>query len=76
MADNDELKQWLKGRSVVTPIGSIKGDAAKATFAWGVQGLPWLILADKDHTVTAGGLGTEPQRKEMAWNAQLSNSPR
>jgi protocatechuate 3,4-dioxygenase beta subunit len=58
-ADNEELRQWLQEQSALMPLGSVQGDAAKATFAWGVQGWPWLIVTDKNHIVTAEGFGIE-----------------
>ncbi len=49
------LEQWVKDQGLAIPLGSIKTDVNKTTFAWGVQSLPWLILTDKGHNVTAGG---------------------
>ena len=37
----------------------MKGDAAKARAAWGAGALPWLILTDKAHKVTAEGFALE-----------------
>ena len=54
-ADAVALEQWVKDQGLAIPIGSIKTDVKKTTFAWGVQSLPWLILTDKGHTVTAEG---------------------
>jgi len=34
----------------------IQGDSEKSHFAWGVKSLPWLILTDREHIVTAEGL--------------------
>jgi len=33
----------------------IQADEEKARFTWGVRSLPWLILTDKRHVVTAEG---------------------
>jgi hypothetical protein len=41
------------------PIVSLKGDAEKARAAWGAGALPWLILTDKGHRVTAEGFTLE-----------------
>jgi len=43
-ADGSALDQWLKEQNITVPVGSIKTDAKKATLAWGVKSLPWLIL--------------------------------
>jgi hypothetical protein len=37
----------------------MKGDAEKARVAWGASALPWLILTDKAHRVTAEGFPLE-----------------
>ena len=49
------LEQWAKEQGIAVPVGSIQGDAEKATFAWGVRSLPWLILTDATHIVRAEG---------------------
>jgi hypothetical protein len=54
-ADAASLEQWRKDQGIAIPTGSIKTDVKKTTSAWGVQSLPWLILTDKSHTVTAEG---------------------
>jgi hypothetical protein len=40
---------------VTFPIGTIEGDAEQVRRAFGVRGLPWLILTDKRHVVRAEG---------------------
>jgi hypothetical protein len=37
------------------PVGSLGDDAEKTLFAWGVRGLPWLILTDREHAVRFEG---------------------
>lgn len=37
------------------PVGMIQGDGEKIRFAWGVKSLPWLILMNRKHIVTAEG---------------------
>jgi hypothetical protein len=67
-ADSDEMKQWLKEQSAAMPLGSIKEQAAKTMSAWGAQGLPWLILTDKEHVVRAEGFGVEDLGKLIDGN--------
>jgi protocatechuate 3,4-dioxygenase beta subunit len=55
--DEDSLDNWLKKYSVSIPIGMVQGDGEKTKFAWGVRSLPWLILTDSKHVVSAGGFG-------------------
>jgi protocatechuate 3,4-dioxygenase beta subunit len=54
-AEGAALEQWVKDQGLAIPVGSIKTDVKKTTFAWGVRSLPWLILTDKSHVVTAEG---------------------
>ncbi len=37
----------------------ITADIKKTRFAWGVRSLPWLILTDKEHIVSAEGFALE-----------------
>ena len=39
------------------PVGTIKADIERTLLTWGVRGQPWLILTDRNHTVTAEGFG-------------------
>lgn len=64
-ADANALAQWLKEQGITVPVGSIKGDARKAAFAWGVQSLPWLILTDPQHTVRAEGFSMDEMAKHL-----------
>jgi hypothetical protein len=54
MAD-DAFKAWKQEASLPFPVGCLKGDAEKARVSWGAGALPWLILTDKAHRVTAEG---------------------
>ena len=57
--DKVELDKWTKENNIPFAIGIIKGDKNKVRFSWGVKALPWLILTDKNHTVTAEGFGID-----------------
>ena len=54
MAD-DEFKMWKEDAALPYPVSCLKGDAEKARATWGARALPWLILTDKSHRVTAEG---------------------
>jgi hypothetical protein len=42
----------------------VQGDAEKAHLNWGIKSLPWLILTNKEHCVTAEGFSlTELEEK-------------
>ena len=53
--DRGALEQWLKNQNIAVPVGTIKADVKRTTFAWGVQSLPWLILTDVQHKIVAEG---------------------
>lgn len=55
----NELNEWLKTNNISFPVGLLEGDAEKTRFAWGVRSLPWLILTDRRHIVTAEGFGLD-----------------
>lgn len=55
-ADAEAVDAWLKKVKATFAGGTVGGDDPQQTlFAWGVRGLPWLILADRSHTVRAEG---------------------
>ena len=49
------LAAWLTKNEIVPPVGTSKIDLPALGQRWGVQSLPWLILTDKQHKVTAEG---------------------
>jgi hypothetical protein len=53
--DENKLNDWIKKNNIPFSIGMIRGDEDKIRFNWGVRSLPWLIMTDKKHTVTAEG---------------------
>ncbi|MHC4646731.1 MAG: redoxin domain-containing protein [Planctomycetota bacterium] len=57
--DKNALDEWAKKYNISFPVGMIEGDEEKIRFSWGVKSLPWLILTDEGHVVTAEGFGLE-----------------
>ena len=53
--DDNKLRLWLQKYRISFPAGMIKTDASKTRDDWGISSLPWLILTDKEHIVTAEG---------------------
>jgi hypothetical protein len=53
--DENKLNDWIKKNNIPFLVGMIQGDEEKTRFSWGVRSLPWLILTDKKHIVTAEG---------------------
>lgn len=49
------LDEWFKENNISIPVGMIENNEEQTRFNWGVRALPWLILTDKNHIVTAEG---------------------
>ncbi|MBN1973528.1 MAG: carboxypeptidase regulatory-like domain-containing protein [Sedimentisphaerales bacterium] len=59
----DELHNWLDEYKVPFISGRITSDFDKVKFNWGVRGLPWLILTDKNGKIQAEGIDLEEGMK-------------
>ncbi|MEN6308452.1 MAG: carboxypeptidase regulatory-like domain-containing protein, partial [Anaerohalosphaeraceae bacterium] len=57
--DKAAVEGWLKESTIAFKLDMIAADAEKTRLGLGVQGLPWMILADKAHQVVAEGFGVE-----------------
>ena len=57
--ESDKLQAWAKDNKLPFPVGTIAGDIETTRTAWGVKALPWLILTDRRHVVTAEGFGID-----------------
>lgn len=57
--DENKLDKWLKDHNTPFRIGMIEGKEEEIRFDWGVKSLPWLILTDTEHNVTAEGFGLD-----------------
>ena len=53
------LKEWINKSDIPFPVSVITAVIEKAPFTWGVRSLPWLILTDRRHIVTAEGFGLD-----------------
>jgi hypothetical protein len=53
--DESALKQWAAAARVTLPVGRVPEKPGATLSAWGVRGLPWLILTDCRHVVCADG---------------------
>jgi hypothetical protein len=63
--DNKKLNQLGTENNISFPTGQIKADAEKTLFKWGVRSLPWLILTDKKHIITAEGFTINELQKKI-----------
>ena len=53
--DGNALNEWLKDQNIPFSVGMIEAKEKETRLAWGVKSLPWLILTDTEHVVTAEG---------------------
>jgi hypothetical protein len=60
------LQKWAADNKLPFPVGTIQGDREEVSFAWSIQSLPWLILTDANHTVTAEGFAPAELEKKVA----------
>jgi protocatechuate 3,4-dioxygenase beta subunit len=51
----EELDEQLKKAKVTFAVGMIGANEEKVKFQWGIDGLPWLVLTNKQHIVKASG---------------------
>ncbi len=49
------LSDWLKKNRITIPCGKFDGDITVLGRTWALQSLPWLIMTDRKHIVTAEG---------------------
>ena len=57
--ENTTFDDWIKSSSISFPVGLISTNIEEVKFDWGVRSLPWLILTDTEHIVTAEGFGID-----------------
>lgn len=57
--DRAELGRWVKDNRLPFPVGMVRVNGQEVRRMWGLKSLPWLILTDGDHVVTAEGFDLE-----------------
>jgi hypothetical protein len=68
--DDSALNEWVEKNNIPFPVGMIQDDEEKIRFTWGVRSLPWLILTDKKHIVTAEGFSLAELDEKLNNNSQ------
>ncbi len=53
--DSPACDPWAKEAGDYCRTGTIEGNSKQIQLTWGVRSLPWLILTDNRHVVTAEG---------------------
>ena len=64
--DEDALDQWVMENDISFPVGMIQDHEECIRFDWAVQSLPWLIVTDRKHIVTAEGFGPDELDRKIA----------
>lgn len=61
-----ELDRWKIKNKIRLALGRLPEKQIKELLGvWGVERLPWLILADREHIVTAEGFGLDELEKKI-----------
>jgi hypothetical protein len=68
--DENVLNEWIEKNNIPFPAGMVQGDVEKSRLAWGIRSLPWLILTDRRHTVTAEGFGMAELDQKLNSNSE------
>ncbi|MBP7049452.1 MAG: carboxypeptidase regulatory-like domain-containing protein [Phycisphaerae bacterium] len=63
--DETALQTWVKENAIPFPIGTIQGDRDETLSTWSVKSLPWLVLADTNHNVTAEGFALDDLARKI-----------
>jgi hypothetical protein len=61
----DAFKTWKQEAALPFPVGCLKGESEKARATWGAGALPWFILTDKAHRVTAEGFDLDELEAQL-----------
>ena len=64
--DPPTLAGFVQAQRLPFPVGKLETDEEKIRFNWGVRSLPWLVLADKTHTVRAEGFPLAELKDRLA----------
>ena len=67
--DDSVLNEWVEKNKIPLSVGMIQGDEEKIRFSWGVKSLPWLILTDTEHVVTAEGFSVAELDEKLNGNS-------
>jgi len=65
------LQKWAADSKIPFPVGAIQGDREEISLTWSIKSLPWLILTDASHTVTATGFSPDELDKKLAETGKI-----
>ncbi|MCU0913330.1 MAG: carboxypeptidase regulatory-like domain-containing protein [Planctomycetes bacterium] len=61
-----ELLKWAADNGIAFPVGSLQGDQEEVFSTWSVKSLPWLILTNAGHIITAEGFAANELDNKLA----------
>ncbi|MBM4027170.1 MAG: redoxin domain-containing protein [Planctomycetes bacterium] len=64
-ADDATVRKWAADSKIPFPVGMIQGDKDEVLATWSVKSLPWLILTDAGHVVTAEGFAPDDLNRKL-----------
>jgi len=73
--DENTLNEWVKNYNIPFPVGMGQGDEERTRFTWGIRSLPWMILTDKQHVVTAEGFNPAELNEKLGNNPKHKSGP-
>jgi hypothetical protein len=73
--DENVLSKWATESNIPFPIGIIQENEENVRFNWAVCSLPWLILADRNHIVTAEGFGMSELEQKIQMTTGRQENP-
>lgn len=63
--ERKKLNAWLKENRIYPPVGISRYKLSGLKNIWGVQSLPWLILTNRNHIVTAEGFSLDELNEKI-----------
>ena len=63
--EENTLDEWVKKNNIAFPVGMIQADEEETRFTWGVKSLPWLILTNSEHVVTAANFNLSELNEQI-----------
>ncbi|MBN1359270.1 MAG: hypothetical protein JW993_01705 [Sedimentisphaerales bacterium] len=60
------LDEWIEENGIRVRIGMIEADEKQTRVKWGIESLPWLILTNEEHIVTAEGFAVADLEDQLA----------
>ncbi|MBN2588375.1 MAG: carboxypeptidase regulatory-like domain-containing protein [Sedimentisphaerales bacterium] len=63
--DNKVIEEWMKENDISLTVGMVESENEQTLYNWGIKSLPWLILTNTEHIVTAEGFTIDELNKKI-----------